>query len=305
MNFAAAAALMLLTPAAQQPAPASREEAQRTISAAFQDATFTVFRSNPPATGWYQGRPSDPCRTRYSVVIPPHTADGTAMPARTYDFAIWWHEVLRAEPEPGNPDSIKVTRRSATEFFKLSGSRQAAFLAAANYLIRACAPSGAAATPAAGQPTAASPPAAQPAAASPVAVVTSNGTRQPVQLGRELQVTRALVAEHDAEEFFGSYYTILMLKGRTGDRFTISWRATDPISPDYGSEAFDLDFPDGQKITDPAGSVTVTFTEDGEHEFALKQVGVTFSKPYDPIAGFRDRSPRAFLPFHVTVRKPN
>jgi hypothetical protein len=138
IRYVALTMLLIAATPAEQAGPDSREQAQRLIFAALDDARFTVFRSNPPVLGWYKGGNSEACLTRYVLNIPAHVVDGASVPAKNYSFGVNWREVKDAAPEPSDPLKIRVTRTNATEWFTLSGSRRAQFLSGAAYLIKAC-----------------------------------------------------------------------------------------------------------------------------------------------------------------------
>ncbi len=117
----------------------------------------------------------------------------------------------------------------------------------------------------------------------------------PTALGREFQVTRAMVTQ-DTEDYFRPYLQEVVLRGRAGDRFRIAWRGSEPLSLDCCSDDYETDYPDGQTLFDLSGSVTITLSQPGDHILRFSQTGI------DGGIGSAPR-PTEFQPYYMTIRK--
>lgn len=282
IRYAAFSSILLVTVApAQQAGPNSPEEAQRLIFAALNDARFTIQESNPPVLGWYKGGASDPCLTRYTLTQPAHVKNGASVASQNYSFGISWHEVKDAVPEPSNPLRIRVTRINATQWFSISGARQAQFLSGAAYLIKACKPG------AAGPPTSHSAGPA-PAPSQDLGYRTHVGKEEGTGLDQcrfrlvpELMLVRRSEIRRTparakysapAVEAPGVTFTIRLSERSYQKTGVANWRATRP-SPGF-------DVPPGWRL--PVGTSSMSILLDGRKSALTASRGNLWQSTQDP-----------------------
>lgn len=121
-------------------------------------------------------------------------------------------------------------------------------------------------------------------------------------LGRELQVTRAMVSQDRG--LFRQYWFDARFSGRRGERFQLSWRGTLPLFFDQiRTDAYDIRWGAGSKLTDPVATVTLTLTSDGEQTISLGQTGAVFPHAQGILPSYDGAIPRDFQPYTVTLRK--
>jgi hypothetical protein len=132
-----------------------------------------------------------------------------------------------------------------------------------------------------------------------------NPLRPPLD-GRQIQVT-AQRTWQKKDDFFGNYFTEIVLSGRKGDRIRLSWQSSVPVSDEYGEDSYEVDYPSGQTIMDLSRTITLTLNRDGEHRVVLSQIGVSFdpTPPGAAMASFNGRKVKPFAPFVLSARKLN
>lgn len=145
------------------------------------------------------------------------------------------------------------------------------------------------------------------AAGSPSLVyVTPKKVEVALQLGREFRITPEMVIQ-PRRDMFSQYYFFMGLRGRTGERYRISWHGPVSMDHEYNTrDAFDILYPSGQTIFDTTRSITITLKRDGEHALVFSQMGMQYPKGQSGgLAGpsLSGATPRAFQPILMTVSK--
>lgn len=140
--------------------------------------------------------------------------------------------------------------------------------------------------------------------------LTHGGGFERLPMSRPIRVTEAMVTAHDPGEFLGGYEAVLALQGNRGDRFRLDYRGKVPTSIEHDYDGLAFEYPEGSKIDDLSGSVTVTVTKPGVHQLSLSQIGHTYSEERKrtsqvlaPLDG--KRIERAFIPFDIVVTQLN
>lgn len=130
-------------------------------------------------------------------------------------------------------------------------------------------------------------------APGPAAMLASGyATRFPIPLGREFQVTGAMVTYHAPASALYRHHSELELRGAAGDRFLISWRSPTPLEFSYERRRTIDAYPDRAPANARSFSTTIVFSRDAVERISFVQLGVA-----------EDGAQRAFLPWFVTVQK--
>lgn len=119
-----------------------------------------------------------------------------------------------------------------------------------------------------------------------------NGALVPLPLGQKIQVTPTMVIQQ-SDDYFKSYYYTIILRGNPGDRIRIAWQGTVPLAHAFAESGYEVDWPEGQTLSAPGGSLTVTLRKLTDHTIDFSQAGKEA----------RTGARRGFLPFWITVTK--